>query len=131
MPLPPVYGHADALAMLASASRAGNLSQSLLVHGPAGIGKERVAMWLAQLVLCETPGPQGPCGRCRSCREIDRLEHPDVHWFFPLPRPDASTPEKLRDKLEEARGAERCHVPPTDGVDVRFDVVVAVTAAVR
>jgi DNA polymerase III subunit delta' len=106
MPLPPVYGHADALARLASASRAGNLSQSLLVHGPAGIGKERVAMWLAQLVLCETPGPDGPCGRCRSCRDIDRLEHPDVHWFFPLPRPDAATPEKLRDKLEEARGVE-------------------------
>jgi DNA polymerase-3 subunit delta' len=37
---------------------------------------------------------------------VDRLEHPDVHWFFPLPRPDASTPEKLRDKLEEARYAE-------------------------
>jgi DNA polymerase-3 subunit delta' len=92
--------------MLASAARAGNLSQSLLVHGPAGIGKERVALWLAQLVLCEQPGDEGPCGRCRSCRQIDRLEHPDVHWFFPLPRPDAPTPEKLRDKLEEARGAE-------------------------
>jgi len=106
MPLPPVYGHADALAMLASAARAGNLSQSLLVHGPAGIGKERVAMWLAQLTLCETPRAEGPCGTCRACRTIDRLEHPDVHWFFPLPRPDASTPEKLRDKLEEARGVE-------------------------
>jgi DNA polymerase-3 subunit delta' len=107
MPLPPVYGHADALAMLAAASREGNLSQSLLVHGPAGIGKERVALWLAQLVMCEQPQPDGrPCGTCRSCRDIDRLEHPDVHWFFPLPRPDAATPEKLRDKLEEARGVE-------------------------
>jgi DNA polymerase-3 subunit delta' len=106
VPLPPVYGHADALAMLASAARAGNLSQSLLVHGPAGIGKERVALWLAQRVLCEQPRADGPCGQCRSCRQIDRLEHPDVHWFFPLPRPDAPTPEKLRDKLEEARGAE-------------------------
>jgi DNA polymerase-3 subunit delta' len=106
LPLPPVYGHADTLAMLAAASAAGNLSQSLLVHGPAGIGKERVAMWLAQLVMCEQPTAQGPCGHCRSCRSIDRLEHPDVHWFFPLSRPDASTPEKLRDKLEEARGVE-------------------------
>lgn len=92
--------------MLASAARAGNLSQSLLVHGPPGIGKERVALWLAQRVLCEAPSADGPCGQCRNCRQVDRLEHPDVHWFFPLPRPDAATPEKLRDKLEEARGAE-------------------------
>lgn len=127
MPLPPVYGHADALAMLAAASRAGNLSQSLLVHGPAGIGKERVAMWLAQLVMCDSPGPGGPCGACRDCRFIDRLEHPDVHWFFPLPRPDAATPEKLRDKLEEARGAELearranpRHVPQYDKAPAYF-----------
>ncbi|HEY0025975.1 MAG TPA: hypothetical protein VGB24_24005 [Longimicrobium sp.] len=107
MPLPPVYGHVRARTMLASAARAGNLSQSLLVHGPAGVGKERMAMWLAQVVVCEQPRAEGaPCGECRDCRMIDRLEHPDVHWFFPLPRPDAATPEKLRDKLEEARGAE-------------------------
>jgi DNA polymerase-3 subunit delta' len=113
--------------MLASAARAGNLSQSLLVHGPAGIGKERVALWLAQLVLCEQPGDDGPCGRCRACRQIDRLEHPDVHWFFPLPRPDAPTPEKLRDKLEEARGAELearrtnpHHVPQFDKAPAYF-----------
>ena len=127
MPLPPVYGHTDALAMLAAAARAGNLSQSLLVHGPAGIGKERVALWLAQLVLCEDPRPDGPCGACRSCRQIGRVEHPDVHWFFPLPRPDASTPEKLRDKLEEARGAELearranpHHVPQYDKAPAYF-----------
>jgi DNA polymerase-3 subunit delta' len=34
------------------------------------------------------------------------LEHPDLHWFFPIPRPDAASPEKLREKLEDARAAE-------------------------
>jgi DNA polymerase III subunit delta' len=104
--LPPLYGHARSRATLAAAARAGTLTQSLLVHGPAGVGKERFAHWIAALVLCDAGDTGGPCGACRSCRLVDRLEHPDVHWFFPLPRPDAATQEKLRDRLEEARGAE-------------------------
>jgi DNA polymerase III subunit delta' len=107
MHLPPVYGHVDVRRQLLAALRAGNLPQSLLLHGPPGVGKERVGLWLAQLILCLTPAADGDaCGSCQSCRFVERLEHPDVHWFFPLPRPDASTPEKLREKLEEARFAE-------------------------
>jgi DNA polymerase III subunit delta' len=107
MALPPVYGHVEARRTLAAAARAGTLTQSLLVHGPAGVGKERFGMWIAALLLCGERAPDGaPCGACRDCRMVDRLEHPDVHWFFPLPRPEAATPEKLRDRLEEHRGAE-------------------------
>lgn len=128
MPLPPVYGHADVRAKLRTALRAGNLPQSLLIHGPAGVGKERLAMWLAQRIMCESPRADGEaCGQCQSCRFIERLEHPDVHWFFPLPRPDASTPEKLREKLEEARYAELTarrtdpfHVPAFDKAPAYF-----------
>jgi DNA polymerase-3 subunit delta' len=104
--LPKPYGHAEVRASLAAASFAGTLAQSILLHGPEGIGKERLGLWIAQLQVCEAPARQGPCGECRSCRMLLRLEHPDVHWFFPLPRPDASQPEKLREKLEEARYAE-------------------------
>ena len=128
MPLPPVYGHADVRAKLRTALRAGNLPQSLLIHGPAGVGKERLAMWLAQLILCDNPRADGEaCGECAACKFISRLEHPDVNWFFPLPRPDAATPEKLRDKLEEARYAELTarrtdpfHVPAFDKAPAYF-----------
>jgi len=128
MPLPPVYGHADVRAKLRTALRAGNLPQSLLIHGPAGVGKERLAMWLAQLILCDDPRADGEaCGECRACKFVERLEHPDVNWFFPLPRPDASTPEKLREKLEEARWAELLarrtdpfHVPAFDKAPAYF-----------
>jgi DNA polymerase-3 subunit delta' len=34
-----------------------------------------------------------------------KLEHPDLHWYFPLSRPKGvSTPDKLAQALEEARG---------------------------
>jgi DNA polymerase III subunit delta' len=106
MNLPRVRGHRDARASLARAVRLGTLPQSILLYGPPGIGKERLGLWLAQRLLCTEPDADEPCDRCSSCRLALRLEHPDIHWFFPLSRPDASSPEKLREKLEDARAAE-------------------------
>lgn len=106
MTLPRVRGHDEALALLGRAALAGDLAQSILLHGAAGIGKERVGLWVAQLLVCESPSSGGPCDRCLPCRMVLRLEHPDVHWFFPVPRPDASSADKLREKLEDQRGTE-------------------------
>jgi len=38
------------------------------------------------------------------------LEHPDLHWYFPLPRPKGATGDKLVDALEEARLEEIAEV---------------------
>lgn len=103
--LPPLAGHHDVRQLLATARSSGTLPQSILITGPRGIGKERLGLWLAQLLVCDDPGAE-PCGQCRPCQLVLRLGHTDVHWFFPLPRPDASSPEKLREKLEEVRGGE-------------------------
>lgn len=107
MPLIPLQGHQQMRAALATAVRDGDLPHSLLVHGPEGIGKERFGLWLAQRIVCDAPDAETePCGLCLPCRFVERLEHPDVHWFFPLPRPDASGPDRLREKLEESRATE-------------------------
>jgi DNA polymerase-3 subunit delta' len=106
MPLLPVQGHEEVRTTLIRAVRAGTLPQSILLHGPTGIGKQRVGLWLAQLLVCQSASEAGPCGECQPCRLAARLEHPDIHWFFPLPRPEGASADKLRDKLEQARGAE-------------------------
>jgi len=83
----------------------GTLPATLLLHGSRGTGKQRIGLWLSQLLLCDTPLAEGPCGRCRPCRLALRIEHPDLHWYFPLPRPAGSpSPSRLADALEEARG---------------------------
>ncbi|MEX1182973.1 MAG: hypothetical protein WEF86_07035 [Gemmatimonadota bacterium] len=101
-----VEGHAQERTGLAAALARNQLPNSLLLHGAPGIGKQRVALWLAQLLLCSAPSTAGPCGSCHSCRSALRLEHPDLHWFFPLPRPKAAGPDRLGEALEEARYAE-------------------------
>ena len=117
-----LYGHEATRRDLATAVRRGDLPGSLLVHGPPGVGRQTLSRWLARLLVCEAPHDGGPCGECRSCRLALDLQHPDIHWFFPLPRPKgASSPDKLADALEEARmeslaerRADPLYRPPAD-----------------
>jgi DNA polymerase-3 subunit delta' len=101
--LHPLVGHQDARDALIRARAAGRLPSALLVQGIRGVGKQRLALWLAQLQLCEAPTDEGPCSACRPCRLSLGLEHPDLHWYFPLPRPKGVAGDRLADALEAAR----------------------------
>ncbi len=71
----------------------------MLVTGPEGVGKQRLALWLAQLGFCERRVEMGPCGVCRQCRLALDLSHADLHWFVPIPRLKAGEAGK---QVEEA-----------------------------
>ena len=49
MSLPAIVGHLQARARLGEALRSGRLPQVLAISGPAGVGKQRLALWLGQL----------------------------------------------------------------------------------
>jgi DNA polymerase III subunit delta' len=100
-----VVGHEKAREALAGAHAAQRLPAALLLHGARGIGKQRLALWLAQLLVCARPSRE-PCGECQPCRMAASLEHPDIHWYFPLPRPKGVAGEKLVDALEADRMEE-------------------------
>ncbi len=129
MTLPPLVGHEAARQQLARAIAGDRLPQTLLVTGPAGVGKQRLGLWVAQRMLCATgrrgDGAAGamvePCGECRECRLVLELAHPDVYWMVPVPRPKPGEPDKQVDEVEEVIAAvlaERRKVPlygPPDG----------------
>lgn len=102
MPIVPLYGHATLRRRLADAVARGALPASLLIHGPKGIGKQRLALWLGQRLLCTGDGER-PCGQCADCRYAAAVTHPDLRWFFPRPRlgdADASSREVLDDFID-------------------------------
>jgi DNA polymerase-3 subunit delta' len=101
MPLVPLYGHETLRRRLAAAVHRGALPASLAIHGPRGIGKQRLGLWLGQLLLCERGGDD-PCGACNHCRYSSVLTHPDLRWFFPRERltTDARPAEVLEDMAD-------------------------------
>ncbi|HMK09578.1 MAG TPA: DNA polymerase III subunit delta' [Anaerolineales bacterium] len=61
--------------------RNGTLRHAYLITGPQGVGRTRLALALAQAILCEAPPAAGEwCGACRACRQVPQRTYPDLHW---------------------------------------------------
>jgi DNA polymerase-3 subunit delta' len=81
MPLP---WHTAVVRQVESAVARDHLPHALLLHGPAGLGKLRLAEWIAQGLLCtETRGHLEACGRCAGCRLVTAGSHPDLSITTP------------------------------------------------
>jgi DNA polymerase-3 subunit delta' len=133
----PLYGHETLRARLAAQHARGALPSSLLFQGPAGVGKQRLALWLAQLLVCD--GSPRPCGECQHCRYALALQHRDIHWMFPhasVPNGNDKDLEALGE-LQDARVQERAEssglYPRPDGSAgiFRYDTRLLVHAASR
>lgn len=119
MSLRPLYGHDAIRARLADARASGRLPQALLFEGPRGVGKQRLALWLAQALLCERSAG-APCLDCSSCQLVENLSHPDLHWIVPLePSRKSSDPDRQVEAVEAALAEEMAsrrdrplYVPP-------------------
>jgi len=133
LPIVPLHGHEALRHRLRDTYERGRLPGSVLFHGPRGVGKQRLALWLGQLLVCDGSPPR-PCRACQQCRYAEVWAHPDVHWFFPRPRlkePDPS-PESIRDDYREAiaeRRERRGLYTPSDGSEGIF--VAAVRALLQ
>src|SRR5436190_586996 len=108
MPIPPLYGHEGTRYRLVGAIASGRLPQALLFEGPEGVGKQRLALWLAQALVCEGGRDTGEaCGKCQHCKLVLTLSHPDVHWFVPVePSRKGADADKQAELVEEAIGEE-------------------------
>lgn len=72
-------GQATAQRMARQAAERGQLGRTLLVHGPAGAGKDAFVDDLLALLFCADPEPASrPCNRCRGCRDGRARTHPDL-----------------------------------------------------
>lgn len=133
----PFVGHHGLRTRLARAVDRASLPASLLFHGPPGVGKQRLALWLAQRLLCKASAASGhnrsvePCGVCESCRFSASLIHPDLHWVFPRPKDrdkEMSPTDVRRDYADaiEGRVKDRLLYGPANGSEGIYAATVRV-----
>lgn len=68
------------------------LPHAILLGGPAGTGKLQTARALAAAVHCQHPRNGEACGECPSCRQHATLNHPDMHYVYPVVKGTLSKP---------------------------------------
>ena len=107
MPFRDVIGHRRLVSLLSRAVARGTVPPSLLLAGPAGVGKRRVAIALAQTFNCPShvsaPGIElDACGECATCRRIARGTHPDVILVEPGDMGSIKI-ESVRDVIDRAQ----------------------------
>jgi DNA polymerase III subunit delta' len=106
MPLQQVVGHRRLVTLLSRAIAHDTLPPALLFAGPAGVGKKRVALALAEAINCAAPAStdvleRDACGVCPPCRRIARGTHPDVMVIEPGESGSIKI-EAVRDVIREA-----------------------------
>jgi DNA polymerase-3 subunit delta' len=106
VPIRSLVGHRRLIALLSRAVARNTLPPSLLLAGPAGVGKRRAALAIAEAINCTNPQTSADlerdaCGECASCRRIARGSHPDVIVLQPG---DSGTIkiEDVRDVVQKA-----------------------------
>lgn len=79
-----IIGHQNIITQLQNAVTSERVAGAYLFSGEQGVGKETVALYFANLILCEnTTDKVSPCGECRACRKIKNGNHPDLRIIRP------------------------------------------------
>ena len=81
----------------------GRIPHAQLFWGPSGIGKLQLAIAYAQYLACPNRTPYDSCGECPTCRQFQRLEHPDLHFVFPVYKTDSSKDATSDDFVKDFR----------------------------
>jgi DNA polymerase-3 subunit delta' len=94
-PFYPFAWQQDVWQRLNQLAESARLPHALLISGPAGIGKQRLAQAFAARLLCQAPTSAGACGACKSCNLLSAASHPDLVLLAPETDPKTEKTAKV------------------------------------
>ena len=84
-----IIGQEAVKQQLRQSVREGRIPHAQLFAGKSGIGKLQLALAYAQYLNCPHRTEEDSCGECPTCRQYQNLQHPDLHFVFPIVKTDA------------------------------------------
>ena len=84
-----IIGQEEAKQQLRQAVRDGRIPHAQLFTGISGVGKLPLALAYAQYIACPNRTDEDSCGTCPTCLQYQKLQHPDLHFAFPIVKGDA------------------------------------------
>ncbi len=79
-----IIGHEALKEHLARSVDSGRISHAQLFTGISGAGTLPLAIAYAQYIHCHNRQNGDSCGICPACQQIEALEHPDLHFVYPV-----------------------------------------------
>ena len=83
-----IIGQEATKQQLRQAVREGRIPHAQLFTGISGIGKLQLALAYAQYLNCPNRTEEDSCGTCPTCLQFQHLQHPDLHFAFPIVKTD-------------------------------------------
>ena len=84
-----IIGQERVKAQLRKSVQEGLVPHAQLFAGPEGVGKLQLAVAYAQYLACPNRTAEDACGTCPTCLQYQKLQHPDLHFAFPIVKTDA------------------------------------------
>ena len=84
-----IIGQERTKQQLRKAVQEGLIPHAQLFVGPEGVGKLQLAIAYAQYLACPNRIAEDACGTCPTCLQYAKLQHPDLHFVFPIVKTDA------------------------------------------
>lgn len=84
---------------LIQAVDAGRIPHAQLFVGPQGSGQLALALAFLSYVYCQNKNGTDSCGECKPCKQIRGLQHPDVHFSYPVAKTEKSSDKPVSEEF--------------------------------
>ncbi|MFN5292496.1 MAG: DNA polymerase III subunit delta' [Flavobacteriia bacterium] len=79
-----IIGQTQLKQELIRAINSDKIAHAQLLQGPAGYGGLPLALAFSQYLFCTARQSEDSCGRCAACLKVQQLQHPDLHFVYPV-----------------------------------------------